>query len=55
MVYTHFISPLVDYKLKGDEVIDQKLFSLMNDIIILTTREQNRVQGHLRQFILDDK
>jgi hypothetical protein len=55
MVYTCFISPLVDYKLTGDEVIDQKLFSLMNDIMILTTRELNRVQGHLRQYILDDK
>jgi hypothetical protein len=54
-VYTRFISPLIDYKLTGDEVIDQKLFSLMNDIMILTPRELNRVQGHLRQFILDDK
>ncbi len=53
--YTCFISPLVDYKLTGDEVFDQKLFSLMNDIMILTTRELNRVQGHLRQFKLDDK
>ena len=55
MVYKCFISPLVDYKLTRDEVIDQKLFSLMHDIMILTTRELNRVQGHLRQFILDDK
>ena len=54
-VYTCFISPLVDYKLTGDEVIDQKLFNLLNDIMILTTRELTRVQGHLRQFILDDK
>ena len=54
-VYTCFISPLVDYKLTGDNVIDQKLFSLLNDIMILTARELNRVQGHLRQFILDDK
>jgi hypothetical protein len=51
MVYTRFISPLVDNKLTEDEVIDQKLFSFMNDIMILTTRELNRVQGHLRQFI----
>jgi hypothetical protein len=55
MVYTCFISAFVDYKLTGDEVIDQKLFSPMNDIMILTTRELNRVQGHLRQFLLDDK
>jgi hypothetical protein len=46
MVYTCFISPLVDYKLTKDEVIDQKLFSPMNDIMILTIRELNRVQGH---------
>jgi class 3 adenylate cyclase len=54
-VYTCFISPRVEFKLTGDDTIDQKLFSLLNDIMILTTRELNRVQGHLRQFILDDK
>ncbi len=54
-IYTCFISPLIDYKLTWDEVIDQKLFSPMNDIMILTARDLNRLQGHLRQFILDDK
>jgi class 3 adenylate cyclase len=54
-VYTCFISPRVEYKLTGDDTIDQKVFCLLNDIMILTTRELNRVQGHLRQFILDDK
>ncbi|KAL3763332.1 hypothetical protein ACHAW5_010999 [Stephanodiscus triporus] len=54
-VYTCFISPLIDHKLTGDEVIDKKLFNLLNDIMIVTQRELNKMQGHLRQFMLDDK
>lgn len=54
-VYTCFISPRIDHKLTGDEVIDHKLFRLLNDIMIVTTRELSKVQGHLRQFMLDDK
>ncbi|KAL7537358.1 hypothetical protein ACHAXR_007762, partial [Thalassiosira sp. AJA248-18] len=54
-VYTCFITPHIDYKLTGDEAKDQKLFNLLNDIMNLTTRELDKVQGHLRQFILDDK
>ena len=54
-VYTCFISPRIDHKLTGDDSIDQKLFQLLNDIMIVTTRELSKVQGHLRQFMLDDK
>jgi len=54
-VYTCFITPLIDYKLSGDKGKDEKLFSLLNNIMNLTTRELDRMQGHLRQFILDDK
>ncbi|KAL9178556.1 hypothetical protein ACHAXT_001894 [Thalassiosira profunda] len=54
-VYTCFITPLIDYRLTGDEEKDQRLFKLLNDIMNLTTREVDSVQGHLRQFILDDK
>ena len=54
-VYTCFITPLIDYKLTGNEEKDKLLFSLLNDIMNLCTRELDNVQGHLRQFILDDK
>lgn len=54
-VYTCFISPRIDHKLTGDDSIDQKLFQLLNDIMIVTTRELSKFQGHLRQFMLDDK
>lgn len=54
-VYTCFISLAVDYTLTGYFETDQKLFNLLNDIMILTTRELGKVQGHLRQYILDDK
>ena len=54
-VYTCFITPLIDYTVTGDDKKDQKLFKILNDIMNVTTRELDRVQGHLRQFILDDK
>ncbi|KAL7552126.1 hypothetical protein ACHAWF_018244 [Thalassiosira exigua] len=54
-VYTCFVTPLVDYELTGDKTKDQKLFNLLNDIMNLTSRELDKVQGHLRQYILDDK
>ena len=54
-VYTCFISPKIDYNLTGDEEKDQKLFHRLNDIMTITTRHLDRAQGHLRQFILDDK
>jgi len=54
-VYTCFISPLVDYRITGDEKEDEKLFNLLNDIMNLARRHLDRACGHLRQFIVDDK
>ena len=54
-VYTCFITPLIDHRLTGDEGKDRQLFLLLNNILNLTMRELDRVQGHVRQFILDDK
>jgi class 3 adenylate cyclase len=54
-VYTCFITPLIDYQLTGNEEKDKMLYDLLNDIMNLCTRELHKVQGHLRQFILDDK
>jgi len=54
-VYTCFISPLIDYKITGDEEKDKQLFNLLNDIMNLARRQLDRACGHLRQFIVDDK
>ena len=54
-VYTCFITPLIDYQLTGNEEKDKMLYDLLNDIMNLCSRELDKVQGHLRQFILDDK
>lgn len=54
-VFTCFISPKFDYSLTGDEESDQKLFNRLNDIMTITMRHLDRAQGHLRQFIVDDK
>eukprot|EP00986_Skeletonema_menzelii_P013899 scaffold8602_cov144-Skeletonema_menzelii.AAC.7 len=54
-VYTCFLSPKMDYSLTGDEEKDQKLFHRLNDIMTITTRLVDRAEGHLRQFIVDDK
>lgn len=54
-VFTCFISPKIDYGLTGDNEKDQKLFNLLNDIMAITTKHLDSAQGHLRQFIVDDK
>ena len=54
-VFVAFISPMIDYKLTGDDKKDRQLFHLLNDIMKLTTRTLHKLGGHLRQFIIDDK
>jgi class 3 adenylate cyclase len=50
-----FIMPRLSTKPSGDDVQDNKLFSLLNDVFNVTTRELRRFHGHLRQYIVDDK
>ena len=54
-VYTCFITPLIDCRLTGEEGKDRKIFALLNQIMVVTTRELEKTRGHLRQYILDDK
>lgn len=54
-VFVMFISPMIDYKLTGNEEEDAKLIILLNDIMNLTTKHLRQAGGHLRQFIVDDK
>jgi len=51
-VYVMFIKPLVSTELHGDY---KNSAQGLNDIMTLTTRELQRYNGHLRQFIMDDK
>jgi hypothetical protein len=50
-----FIMPMLSTKPSGNDEQDQMLFSLLNDMLNVTTRELNRFHGHLRQYIVDDK
>jgi len=54
-VYVMFIMPLIEPNLTGDQKKDQHLFHLLNNVMNVTTRELGKMQGHLRQFIVDDK
>jgi hypothetical protein len=54
-VYTVFIMPLITARLTGDDEEDCKVLVLLNDIMLIMTRELARFKGHLRQFIVDDK
>lgn len=54
-VYTIFLMPLITARLTGDDEEDCKVLVLLNDIMLIMTRELRRFKGHLRQFIVDDK
>jgi class 3 adenylate cyclase len=54
-VYTVFIMPLITARLNGDDERDCRVLVLLNDIMLIMTRELSRFKGHLRQFIVDDK
>jgi class 3 adenylate cyclase len=54
-VYTIFVKPLVETSVSDDEAVNSKMYSTLNDIMNLASREIERFHGHLRQFIVDDK
>lgn len=54
-VYTVFIMPMITARLTGDDEEDCDVLVLLNDIMLIMTRELARFKGHLRQFIVDDK
>ena len=54
-VFTVFIMPLITARLAGDNTEDAKVLILLNDIMLLMTRELARFKGQMRQFIVDDK
>ena len=54
-VFTVFIMPLITARLTGDDQEDCKLLVLLNDMMLIMTRELARFKGQMRQFIVDDK
>ena len=54
-VYVMFIKPVVSMKLTGNAAEDKAVARLLNNIMLVTTRELKKYHGHLRQTILDDK
>lgn len=54
-VFVLFITPLISVRVTGNKETDRHLYTLLNNIMNLATRELNRFSGHLRQFIVDDK
>jgi class 3 adenylate cyclase len=54
-VFTVFIMPRIDAKIKGKHEKDRKLLICLNAIILIVNRELARFKGHLRQYIVDDK
>ncbi len=54
-VYTIFIKAEVTADLSRDPYKNKETFNLLNDIFREVTSILNRFNGHLRQFIVDDK
>jgi class 3 adenylate cyclase len=55
-VFVMFITPLIKVSLTGtDENNDLELFTKLNAIMNLVTKEVSRLEGQIRQFIMDDK
>ena len=52
---TMFVNPKVETQVTNDEAANTKVYEMLNDIMKLSTREIERLRGHLRQFIVDDK
>ena len=54
-VYVMFILPLISAQISGDPQKDEELFIKLSEIMRVTTRVLYDFNGHLRQFIVDDK
>lgn len=54
-VFTLFVKPIVDVSLTWDSDKDAYTFEVLNSIMIICTSILARFQGHLRQYIFDDK
>lgn len=54
-VYVLFINPLIDMDFEARKTLDQGEATLLNNVMNIVTRELKHYNGHLRQFVVDDK
>jgi class 3 adenylate cyclase len=54
-VYTMFVSPKVSIEMTGDAAQDAASVEIVHDIMKIANRELRKYNGHMRQFVMDDK
>lgn len=54
-VYTMFVNPKVAVDMTGDAKQDSVFVETVHDIMKIVNRELRRYNGHMRQFVMDDK
>ena len=54
-VFVMFVAALIPTKITGDDNIDGQLFQTLQKTMIVASREIRHFNGHIRQFIVDDK
>lgn len=54
-VFTLFINPLIEADLTGPSSQDIEVITLLNKVMLIVNAKLSNFNGHLRQFILDDK
>ena len=54
-VYVMFVNPIVAVEMTGDPKKDAPSVEIVHDIMKITNRELRRYNGHMRQFLMDDK
>lgn len=54
-VYVMFVNPIVAVEMSGDAKKDTASVEIVHDIMKIANRELRRYNGHMRQFVMDDK
>ena len=53
--YTMFVNPKVSVEITGDATKDTASVEIVHEIMKIANRELRRYNGHMRQFVMDDK
>ena len=54
-VFVMFMNPMVSVEMTGDAAKDSASVEIVHDIMKIANRELRRYNGHMRQFVMDDK
>jgi class 3 adenylate cyclase len=54
-VYTMFVNPKVSVEMTGDVAKDTASVEIVHEIMKIANRELRKYNGHMRQFVMDDK